>query len=235
MAASGGEAGAGVGAGGEVSLADYFNWADEHVKDSALDVALRPFYLLPSPSQEKERVLGQLRVCPGARGVALEPGQTTYLIAAGWWRHWSCYVGLTAADVKDVPPELGVSVATAPVAATAATGQEVRVGGTNGGRPSAVVTAAATVAGGGSDRAAVVSAVSSSATKPSGRPHEVDNSNLQGAAEWELAPGLGLGTDYVLVPKEVWDMVVDWYGGGPAFARGVVRIPYLELSPPSMP
>jgi tetratricopeptide (TPR) repeat protein len=31
------------------------------------------------------------------------------------------------------------------------------------------------------------------------------------------------GQDYMLVPLEVWDALFDWYGGGPALARQVVR------------
>ncbi|CAM9662796.1 unnamed protein product, partial [Ectocarpus fasciculatus] len=54
------------------------------------------------------------------------------------------------------------------------------------------------------------------------RPHEIDNSSLQGGAEWEVAPNLDLGEDYVMLPKSLWDVMVDWYGGGPVFGRQVV-------------
>ncbi|CAN0341219.1 unnamed protein product, partial [Laminaria digitata] len=47
---------------------------------------------------------------------------------------------------------------------------------------------------------------------------------IQGGAEWEVAPKLVLGNDYVLLPKPLWDIMVDWYGGGPVFCRRVVRV-----------
>lgn len=44
-------------------------------------------------------------------------------------------------------------------------------------------------------------------------------------------PNLELGDDYVLLPKLLWDVMVDWYGGGPVFCRQVVRVvpPSLQL------
>ncbi|CAM9981328.1 unnamed protein product, partial [Sphacelaria rigidula] len=32
------------------------------------------------------------------------------------------------------------------------------------------------------------------------------------------------GAHYILLPKLVWDVMADWYGGGPVFCRQVVRI-----------
>lgn len=46
----------------------------------------------------------------------------------------------------------------------------------------------------------------------------------QGAAEWEVAPNLDLGDDYIMLPKSLWDIMVDWYGGGPVFCRKVVNV-----------
>lgn len=48
--------------------------------------------------------------------------------------------------------------------------------------------------------------------------------NPQGGAEWEVAPNLVLGDDYVMLPKPLWDIMVDWYGGGPVFSRKVVNV-----------
>lgn len=42
--------------------------------------------------------------------------------------------------------------------------------------------------------------------------------------EWEVSPDLQLGVDYVLLPKPLWDLMGDWYGGGPVFCRQVVRV-----------
>lgn len=43
-----------------------------------------------------------------------------------------------------------------------------------------------------------------------------------------------LGRDYVLLPKSLWDVMVDWYGGGPVFCRQVVRVstPVVDLPGP---
>ena len=35
---------------------------------------------------------------------------------------------------------------------------------------------------------------------------------------------LELGEDYVLLPKALWDVMMDWYGGGPVFCRRVVKV-----------
>lgn len=39
-----------------------------------------------------------------------------------------------------------------------------------------------------------------------------------------MAPDQELGLHYVLLPKLMWDVMVDWYGGGPVFCRQVVRV-----------
>lgn len=48
--------------------------------------------------------------------------------------------------------------------------------------------------------------------------------HAQGGAEWEVAPDLDLGSDYIMLPKSLWDIMVDWYGGGPVFCRNVVNV-----------
>lgn len=52
----------------------------------------------------------------------------------------------------------------------------------------------------------------------------VKNTYAQGGAEWEVAENLHLGDDYVMLPKSLWDVMVDWYGGGPVFCRKVVNV-----------
>lgn len=54
----------------------------------------------------------------------------------------------------------------------------------------------------------------------------------QGGAEWEVAPNLELGDDYVMLPKSLWDVMVDWYGGGPVFCRQVVKVATSSLELP---
>lgn len=40
---------------------------------------------------------------------------------------------------------------------------------------------------------------------------------------------LKLGVDYILLPKPVWEVMVDWYGGGPVFCRRAVRVSPRDL------
>ncbi|KAL1541002.1 ubiquitin-specific protease [Salvia divinorum] len=69
--------------------------------------------------------------------------------------------------------------------------------------------------------------VSSSALK---KPSCIDNSDLIDEAVYEdSATGIELhdtlveGTDYILLPKEVWNKLHSWYGGGPVLARKVIN------------
>lgn len=58
----------------------------------------------------------------------------------------------------------------------------------------------------------------------SDRPDELDNSTLlrrQGgiSSEGELRTEVKPGVDFVVVPTKVWELMLRWYGGGPAFGR----------------
>lgn len=54
--------------------------------------------------------------------------------------------------------------------------------------------------------------------------NEIQYNDTQGGAEWEVALNLSLGDDYVMLPKPLWDVMCDWYGGGPVFSRQVVKV-----------
>ncbi|KAL6979385.1 ubiquitinyl hydrolase 1 [Sarracenia purpurea var. burkii] len=64
--------------------------------------------------------------------------------------------------------------------------------------------------------------------KPVDRPGPIDNSDivLKGndyeGGDLELHRNLEEGCDYVLVPQEVWEMLFDWYKGGPALPRRLI-------------
>ncbi|KAL7124612.1 hypothetical protein ABFS83_14G060800 [Erythranthe nasuta] len=69
--------------------------------------------------------------------------------------------------------------------------------------------------------------VSSTALK---RPSCIDNSDLideavpeDSATGIELLDTLVEGTDYILLPEEVWNQLYSWYGGGPLLARKVIN------------
>ncbi|CAL5353329.1 unnamed protein product [Camellia sinensis] len=62
------------------------------------------------------------------------------------------------------------------------------------------------------------------------RPSAIDNSDLiyEAASEdstigIELHDTLVEGTDYILLPQEVWNQLYAWYGGGPTLARKVIN------------
>ncbi|KAL8516501.1 hypothetical protein ACS0TY_014953 [Phlomoides rotata] len=69
--------------------------------------------------------------------------------------------------------------------------------------------------------------ISSSALK---RPSSIDNSDLVDDSVSEDS-GMGIelhdtlveGTDYILLPQEVWNQLYSWYGGGPLLARKVIN------------
>lgn len=65
------------------------------------------------------------------------------------------------------------------------------------------------------------------------RPDELDNSALQGGAEGELRSDAKPGVDFVVVPRNVWELMLRWYGGGPALGRTALsgqRVQYWPLS-----
>ncbi|XP_052187763.1 ubiquitin carboxyl-terminal hydrolase 5 isoform X2 [Diospyros lotus] len=62
------------------------------------------------------------------------------------------------------------------------------------------------------------------------RPSAIDNSDLiYKAAPEDSTSGIELhdtlveGTDYILLPQEVWNKLYAWYGGGPVLARKVIN------------
>ncbi|CAM9124714.1 unnamed protein product [Ectocarpus sp. 4 AP-2014] len=216
-------------------LSEYFEWAELHASDEALDRALRPFYLLPSPQQEKDKVLAHLME------YAMEEGQCMCLVASPWWSYWSNYAALTKEDVLRVPERTALGLdktqgyldqrpAEEPAVTLVADEGDaaVRPGdvvgdgaasmgvGNGNGHAQGESPAMERLGGAGKERAVP--------TTLARRPHEIDNSSLQGGAEWEVAPNLDLGEDYVMLPKSLWDVMVDWYGGGPVFARQVVNV-----------
>ncbi|KAI3508019.1 hypothetical protein L1887_23018 [Cichorium endivia] len=59
------------------------------------------------------------------------------------------------------------------------------------------------------------------------RPPSIDNSDLiceslSENSSVEIYDTLVEGTDYILVPEEIWNQFYAWYGGGPALARKVI-------------
>ncbi|KAI3678623.1 hypothetical protein L6452_37922 [Arctium lappa] len=68
---------------------------------------------------------------------------------------------------------------------------------------------------------------SSGSSRTLKRPPSIDNSDLicESASDnstIEIYDTLVEGTDYILVPEEIWNQFYAWYGGGPALARKVI-------------
>ena len=65
------------------------------------------------------------------------------------------------------------------------------------------------------------------------RPGPIDNARLCGEIEGELDKGTVCGYSYTLVCEPVWNQLVEWYGGGPAFPTKAIQegkhAPVLEL------
>ncbi|CAI0441841.1 unnamed protein product [Linum tenue] len=67
-----------------------------------------------------------------------------------------------------------------------------------------------------------------STSKPVDRPGPIDNSELiendsqSEGGDFDLVRTLLEGKDYVLVPQQVWEKLVQWYKGGPALPRKVI-------------
>ena len=53
------------------------------------------------------------------------------------------------------------------------------------------------------------------------RPPAINNSDLEGELKGALRANLVEHHDFVLVPDQMWSLLHDWYGGGPAFPRKV--------------
>jgi ubiquitin C-terminal hydrolase len=162
----------------DMTASQFSEWADAELSQQALDSALRPFYLLPSPEQERERAKEILLCCP------LEaPGDVLFLLSMTWWTQW-----VRAVSFSSVAKELGSRA------------RRLGLEGHSRSRTS-------------SDPSQYASGLH--------RPHEIDNSALQGSMEWQLREGLRESVDFVALPAALWHALLEWYGGGPAFPRRV--------------
>ncbi|CAM9338225.1 unnamed protein product, partial [Chrysoparadoxa australica] len=180
--------------GREMKLQAFFSWGEVHLSEDELDAALQPFYLLPSPQWEREQALEHL--VPWVK----KEGEDVFLVAVSWWLSWCAYVGLGTGHLsveraKDLCLHHPQSE-----------GDTVDENSSSG--------------GGANANGAMAGASSRVLNR---RPHELDNSSLQGKEGWEVREGLEEGRDYVVVPEGLWGMLMHSYCGGPAFRRRVVR------------
>lgn len=60
-------------------------------------------------------------------------------------------------------------------------------------------------------------------SEPSTCPDSIDNSDITGIdADDDLRPGLEEDKDFVIVRGKSWDLLAEWYGGGPPIKRSAV-------------
>lgn len=68
------------------------------------------------------------------------------------------------------------------------------------------------------------------------KPNQIDNTDIEGEHEGQLKENIQFKYDYILLPQKAWEMLNEWYGGGPIFARKVIigkdSQPIVELHPP---
>ncbi len=170
-----------------VTLGQYFAWAELYLSNEALDNALSPFNILPTPVQERERAVELLP------GFVLTPEERLFAVSIQWWKEWAAYCHLkeSAHLMNDHVKALGL-------VNDIGWQQSSAVGLSDG--------------------------LSYSHSLPPSRPHEIDNSPLQGHLEWELKCNLRTHKDFVFVLEKLWKELFFLYGGGPAFPRTVVSL-----------
>lgn len=68
------------------------------------------------------------------------------------------------------------------------------------------------------------------------RPGEIDNTDIEGTIKGTLKDGLRYLNDYTYIPKNAWEHLYEWYGGGPEFERVLIAAAEgkraVELYPP---
>jgi hypothetical protein len=68
------------------------------------------------------------------------------------------------------------------------------------------------------------------------KPNVIDNTDIEGENEGQLKQNIQLNRDFILLPKRAWELLLEWYNGGPEFPRKVIvgkdSKPTIELHPP---
>ena len=158
---------------------------------------LELFEIVPSPDRERRTCA---RLLAGTVPVA---GSTWYVVSYKWIQLWKSYVRWTDAD----------SVGTV-WSAAADTVSSPRSFDYDRSPPNRSIIPAMSSLDAMSCTSTVIQ------QRMSERPLGVNNSDLEATElKGALKPNLIEHHDYLLVPEEMWNLLVDWYGGGPAFPR----------------
>ena len=179
--------------------------------------------LSPSGAGTEERVTPEeeASTIAGLMEHPLVKGEFWYVISCEWWRDWSSYVGFDSIreQLKSIRKEGGAGAvheamanlslsATSPAASPqrGASGKKVEDGEESQG-----------------DALASSSTTSKLQSPSSGiRPYRIDNRPLIGETNRDLDKRISQNEHFLLLPKDAWEKLVGWYGGGPAIPRKVV-------------
>lgn len=198
----------------------FYEWASRNL--ASLTNLLHTFQIVPSPERERaicEEIL--------SRHQTLQEGGTWYCISYKWLQVWKAHANWQG-------PSPGRKSRTA---GSTHSGHGQIASGSSEKRIGAVelqdYDVATDVAFHGFGDGLVVGGSAQHLT----RPPEVDNSDLEGEHKGILKMNLVEHLDYELIPEEMWQHLVEWYGGGPAIPRKVICMgedsqPQVELYPP---
>ena len=227
-----------------LTFQQFLQWADRHLGPSIVDKALEPLMILSTPRSECDAVTKVLLLLRGGEPFRIAPGEPAFLLATPWWTHWCAY---TSFDLSSLPPDIVPSLGVdhiiqeepPPKPVEKTTDDVVVVVETSDELQNQPLMPNLKIGGGGKveDEASLNPVHSTTATpqeetkKEIERPEEMDNSGLLTGNDDELKPDLVLGKDFVLVPREVWDLFTMWYGGGPALPRTSIDGTNFDLRP----
>eukprot|EP00941_MAST-03F_sp_MAST-3F-sp1_P001377 g1377.t1 len=172
---------------------------------------LRAFSIISAPSDER-RAVSDVLLCDNRRNRHMRRGEIWYVVSHDWWNDWVEYTQWNNAFLFNVENEKKVSKksdnndSSTPSAAAS---------------PSAASPSSSPLPPKPPEEAPQLQMHVSSAYGD--RPSAIDNSDIAGSVKNTLRPGLVEHSDYVLVPEDLWQVLWEWYGGGPSFPRVVLE------------
>jgi len=212
-----------LGSAAYLSFERFYEWASKNI--DSLTNLLHTFQIVPSPDRERticEEIL--------SRHKTLTEGGTWYCISYKWLQVWKAH-----ANWKGPSPGRRASnqSGSGHGLLVVGSGTEKRERGISGDKLELEDYDAASDVGLGILSEHSLSGMHHMLT----RPPEIDNSDLEGEHKGELKMNLVEHLDYELIPEEMWQRLVEWYGGGPAIPRKVICMgedhqPQVELYPP---
>jgi hypothetical protein len=152
-------------------------------------------------ANKQRAIVAQLLKQADAHG--LRVGDKRFVVAAKWWERWCQYVGFDDAnDSED------------------ANDSDKNANSTN--KSNSAQKPTNQISNGASHLASPPSKLNNLPLLQ--LPPPTDGPQLDALMGAPLRPQLKEGYHYTLLPEEVWDALLVWYGGGPAIARFVVEV-----------